>query len=355
VIPSISAAPSSTNAKPQLSPLPSTTSHVELSPSKDEKLENDKSHLTNLLINTLNALLPNDSKESDWLIKPEDLEYSKSLGRGAFGKVFNGLHKQTKVDIQVLATPDDKSIEDFKKQFQIMSTVRSPYITQLLGVCLEPKFCAVMEHCSRGSLFHFLKTNDSNIGWEKMLKFATEATMALECLHTWDPPVFHRDIKSMNYLIDRDWHLKMTDFGLARFNTTSSRDSLKKLCGTFTYQAPEMVDQSQPYSAKCDVYSLGIVLWEMIYRVINGQYQIPYGEYPALRMDFDIIFNVAQKNLRPTIPKTCHAELATLVSSCWTKDPSQRPTATEVLKSLNELENDFRRAPAMWNGLIINP
>jgi len=67
-----------------------------------------------------------------------------------------------------------------------------------------------MEYCSRGTLYDFLSSKDLNFGWEQTLKYAIETTMALECLHTWNPPVFHRDVKSLNYLIDEAWHIKIS-------------------------------------------------------------------------------------------------------------------------------------------------
>jgi len=302
----------------------------------------------------LNALTPNANQE-DWLINHADLEFTKELGSGTSGKVYKGIFQNTKVAIKVLKAKTAETIEEFKKEYHVMSIVQSPYITRFFGACLEPKICMVMEYCAKGSLFHYLNNEDTQLGWDRTLKFAIEMTIALDCLHTWSPPIFHRDVKSPNFLIHEDWHVKLCDFGLARFNTTGSRDTMGKMCGTFAYVAPEMINQTQPYTAKCDIYSLGIIFWEMAYRAVNGKYQAPFQEYSDIKMDFQVIFKASEENVRPTIPKKCHPGFATLVNRCWAKDPAQRPATPEILDFLNELEKDFRYDSAKWNGLIVAP
>jgi len=95
-----------------------------------------------------------------------------------------------------------------------------------------------MEFCSRGSLYHVLQSDKYDIGWDKTFRFALETVKGIECLHTWDPPIVHRDLKSLNLLVNEKWEVKVCDFGLSRFNTGSNLETLVKMRGTFAYCAP---------------------------------------------------------------------------------------------------------------------
>jgi serine/threonine protein kinase len=85
-----------------------------------------------------------------------------------------------------------------------------------------------MEYCARGSLHHFLK-KEQQLSMERAFKFAIETTAALRDLHCFNPPVFHRDMKSLNLLVTKDHRIKIIDFGLARFATKDNMDTMAKV------------------------------------------------------------------------------------------------------------------------------
>jgi len=170
-------------------------------------------------------------------------------------------------------------------------------------------------------------------------------------MHTWDPPIFHRDMKSLNLLINKDWQVKICDMGLARFNTENNLQSMSKICGTYAYLAPEMF-YGRPFTAKTDVFACGVVLNEIAVRLVNGKYEVPYQEL-KLKLDFQILFQVAEKNARPRIPDKCPPPWSSLVNRCWEKEPNNRPNISQLLTQLKEMQQDFiKNSAELWNSTV---
>ncbi|KYQ99908.1 ankyrin repeat-containing protein [Tieghemostelium lacteum] len=287
------------------------------------------------------------------IIKNDDLEYTEKLGAGSSGKVYKGLYNGKEVAIKVLKSMTEaKEIEEFKKEFQIMSAIRSKYVVHFYGAVLEPKLCMVMENCSRGSLYHVMNSDKYDIGWDKTFRFAIEMVKGIECLHKWEPPIFHRDLKSLNLLVNEKWEIKVCDFGLSRFNTGSNLQTLVQMRGTFAYCGPE-VYHGQQFSAKSDVYSIAMILWELVTRCINARYERPFSEFKNLQHDFQIIIQTAKKNLRPTIPPTCPPSLVELIKTCWDHEPDKRPNCSETLKRLYEIEAEYKANASLWDKAIV--
>eukprot|EP01111_Echinosteliopsis_oligospora_P005792 TRINITY_DN1946_c0_g1_i1.p1 TRINITY_DN1946_c0_g1~~TRINITY_DN1946_c0_g1_i1.p1 ORF type:complete len:635 (+),score=133.12 TRINITY_DN1946_c0_g1_i1:356-2260(+) len=287
------------------------------------------------------------------IIQDTDLEFTEKLGAGSSGKVYKGLYKGSEVAIKVLKSmTEQKEIDEFKKEFQIMSAIRSKYVVLFHGAVLEPKLCMVMEMCSRCSLFHVMNNEDYDIGWDKTFRFALEMTLGMEQLHKWDPPIVHRDLKSLNLLVNDKWEVKVCDFGLSRFNTGSNVDTLVKMRGTFAYCSPEVYFGEQ-FSTKSDVYSIGMVLWELVTRCITGRYERPFAEFKNLQFDFQIIIQTAKKGLRPTIPPTCPEGFVSLIKECFDHSPDKRPSCTEIYEKLLVLKEDWQANTTKWESTRI--
>eukprot|EP01117_Protostelium_nocturnum_P014022 TRINITY_DN5295_c0_g1_i1.p1 TRINITY_DN5295_c0_g1~~TRINITY_DN5295_c0_g1_i1.p1 ORF type:complete len:962 (-),score=252.27 TRINITY_DN5295_c0_g1_i1:24-2909(-) len=274
------------------------------------------------------------SNEDDWLIKHSELELSKELGVGVSGKVFKGLYKDTKVAIKVFKTVDNKAIEEFQKEFHVMNAVRSPYLIQLFGTSVEPKICMVMEYCSRGNLQEILKNPGIQIGWDVAQTFVVQILLGVVALHSCSPQVLHRDLKSLNFLVTKDWSIKMCDFGLARFNTPENMESMSKMCGTYHYLAPEIF-YGQVFTEKSDVFSVGVIMWEIVNRVIKKKYETPFHEF-KIKIDFQVPYQVAEKGIRPTIPPDCPPFWKETIQRCLLKDPLLRPTSKELLEIIQK-------------------
>lgn len=287
------------------------------------------------------------------IIQDSDLEFTEKLGAGSSGKVYKGLYKGADVAIKVLkAMTETKEIEEFKKEFMIMSAIRSKYVVYFHGAVLEPKLCMVMEYCSRGSLYHVITNEKYDIGWEKVFRFAIETTKGIDQLHNADPQIVHRDLKSLNLLVNEKWEVKVCDFGLSRFNTGSNLETLVKMRGTFAYCAPEVYFGEQ-FSTKSDVYSIGMVFWELVSRCILGRYERPFAEFKNLHFDFQIIIQTAKKGLRPTIPESCPEGWKTLIRDCFDHTMEKRPSCGEILTRLDELYKDWESHRDTWEKAIV--
>eukprot|EP01114_Cavostelium_apophysatum_P014059 TRINITY_DN3544_c0_g1_i1.p1 TRINITY_DN3544_c0_g1~~TRINITY_DN3544_c0_g1_i1.p1 ORF type:complete len:1120 (+),score=330.70 TRINITY_DN3544_c0_g1_i1:85-3444(+) len=288
--------------------------------------------------------LMEEGNDERWLLKHSDLEFTKELGAGTSGRVFKGLYKDARVAIKVLKITNKDDLEEFRKEFLVLSVISSPHIVHFFGACLEPKVCMVMEYCSRGSLLKVLKS-EKEIDWDQGIEYAVQMARGLKSLHTWQPPIVHRDMKTPNLLINEESQLKICDMGLARFNTPDTENSMKRLCGTYCYTAPEVFN-GELFTVKADIFSCGIVLWEIAYRVVHGKYQAPYAEFTHITADFQIALYVSEHQLRNTIPDAVQKEfpeLAVLIRKCTEHDPAERPNAADMLLTLENIQKKMRK------------
>jgi hypothetical protein len=293
--------------------------------------------------------------QGNWLLEYSDFYFVEQLGKGNSSTVFLGTYKESDVALKVLRLENHRrDLDDFKKELEIMSSVRSPYIVHFWGATLEPKLVICLEYCSNGSLFHFLQDPHSDLTWSLVLRWMTEAVRGIDTLHQWKPSIVHRDLKTLNLLLDKNMTLKVCDFGLSRFvQAEQAPATLFKLRGTYAYIGPEVYHGSA-FTSKTDVYSLGVVLWEMVHRLIVGRHNRPYYEFPNLQHDFQIIIQAATKGLRPSIPAQCPAPVADLIKLCWNADPQLRPTCEDLVKHLDRLTLEYEDRKSMWDRVVFS-
>jgi serine/threonine protein kinase len=271
-----------------------------------------------------------------------------------------------------------------KKEFQILTTLRSPHVVFFYGMCLNPlapqitkaspkqspnlsqsvglplpsptqqstQPAFVLEWCSGGSLCSLLQKETEKITWDTLFDYALQIVGALSTLHNYQPSIVHRDLKTQNILISESGKLRVCDFGLSRTTSaTMAGSTLGKLRGTYQYTAPE-VYKNIPYSIKSDIYSIGVILWEMVKRVMTGKYEQPFTEFPNIFADFQIIVLVAKEELRPTLPATTPVNLLALINRAWDSDPDQRPTADQLEAQLAKLRLEYESDKANWDSLL---
>lgn len=161
----------------------------------------------------------------------------------------------------------------------------------------------------------------------------------------------HRDIKTLNILITKNNQIRIADFGLSRFvNKDNSALTLTKLRGTYCYSAPELYF-GVSYTVRADVYSLSIVLWEMITKTLTFKYMQPYSEYSFINFDFQIIIQVAKKGVRPTIPPQSPVEITELLQILWADSPDKRMTTEQLLSNLQTIEKHYEEHKNEWDAL----
>jgi len=172
----------------------------------------------------------------------------------------------------------------------------------------------------------------------------------------------------LNILVTHNWECRVCDFGLSRFNTTESVETLKQMRGTFTHMAPELCqtgdeDRTDPdkykYTDKSDVYSMGIVFWEMVKRCVDSSYSKPwFSEFPSLGgpgMEVMIILK-AQQGIRPSLkvseepaPGCVPPHIDQFYKRSVLQDRDGRPNAEEFLAAIQELEKEYNENKDKWN------
>jgi len=218
------------------------------------------------------------------------------------------------------------------------------------GAVVEDYLMMVMELCERGSLYDVLTKTPKELSWKRAVDFASDMAEGISVLHQHQPPIIHRDMKSLNLLVTKDWRCKVCDFGLSRLQKDDSMGTMQRLVGTFHFAGPE-VFQGKPATNKFDVFSMGIVLWELMATVATGSYKQPYEEY-NFTMDYQVIVQTSQ-GLRPSIPKGCQFDFVDLFDDCVSGIPEERPTAQEVAKTIKEWKKELATSPEKWKSRVV--
>ncbi|EDS89703.1 receptor-interactingserine/threonine- protein kinase 2, putative [Entamoeba histolytica HM-1:IMSS] len=228
---------------------------------------------------------------------------------------------------------------------------------------LNDTISIVMEFCSHFSLFDVLNDPNQQVDFPTALNFCEQMSVGLGVLHNNKPSILHRDFKSLNVLVTNDYTLKISDFGMSRFDTTENREKdLKELSGTIPYCSPEIIpsDGHQGlYTTKSDIYSLGIVFWEIFRRVVFGSYTKPwFKEYNIPAANDFAILNLISEGKRPTleikeyneacknyVPPSVHQ----LYYSCVDEEPDKRPNAEELIKMIESMKQEYIHNNTIWN------
>lgn len=271
------------------------------------------------------------SLEMDWLeISWEELHIKERIGAGSFGTVHRAEWHGSDVAVKVLTVQDfqDDQLKEFLREVAIMKRVRHPNVVLFMGaVTKRPHLSIVTEYLPRGSLFRLLHRPAAGevLDPRRRLRMALDVAKGINYLHCLNPPIVHWDLKSPNLLVDKNWTVKVCDFGLSRFKANTFISS-KSVAGTPEWMAPEFL-RGEPSNEKSDVYSFGVVLWELV------TMQQPWsGLGPA-----QVVGAVAFQNRRLPIPPNTSVVLVSLMESCWADEPAQRPSFKSIVETLKKL------------------
>jgi len=211
----------------------------------------------------------------EWEIDPRGLDVGEKVGGGATAEVFRGVWMDKVVAVKQLSMNvdrmDGKDQENLRREIAILRKVQHPKLVNLIGVCSKQSpFTIVLEFCSGGCLFVLLHERiEIEISVTQSVKMVTDAAVAMEFLHNLDPPIIHRDLKSMNLLLwapvedqETQVEVKVSDFGIARMLDSVGGECGKMTIGAGTghWMAPEVL-AGKPYNAKADIYSYAMVLF----------------------------------------------------------------------------------------------
>mmetsp|Transcript_25549 Transcript_25549/g.38213 ORF Transcript_25549/g.38213 Transcript_25549/m.38213 type:complete len:1118 (+) Transcript_25549:238-3591(+) len=317
------------------------------------------------------------------LIDPQDIILHRIIGEGTFGRVWSARLNSASVAVKEFvfaqaavagkSAHQDEIIEEIIGEAGMMAILRHPNVLQLFGCSLTAQaIWIVCELCSLGSLRQLLDDDERELSMKFRLKIALQVAEGMMYLHNQDPPIIHRDLKSHNIMVHETFTettnkseeerileqrmsedaknailsyrfdqsdkttkmsseatvvAKIGDWGSARATLSGSR-TMTHGVGTACWLAPEVIKHARS-SKFSDVYSYGIILWELATRE----------EVYAGLESTQIIANVANDNLRPQVPE--NNLLGSLMVKCWCENPEERLTFKEIVKELNKLISEI--------------
>ena len=248
---------------------------------------------------------------------------------------------------------DAQNIEDFKLEVAVLARLTHPNIVQFRGgVFEEGRLAYVLEMCDNGSLSFLLVRDDIDLRFERRIGWARQVVEALQYLHTLKPKLIHRDCKTDNVFITKDWQVRLGDFGLCKAkmlslesakgartnsvrganafgrykaNSRASVVAFSSAAGTPAFMAPELL-RGQPYSEKVDIYGFGIVLFELLQR-----------EWAWAKIDEEQIMEDVLDGRRPQLGKWVPEAMGEIYTACVSEDPTKRPKTKGLLASIKAL------------------
>ncbi|KAL3533196.1 hypothetical protein ACH5RR_006717 [Cinchona calisaya] len=270
----------------------------------------------------------------EWTIDLRKLNMGAAFAQGAFGKLYKGTYNGEDVAIKLLERPDNDlerahlMEQQFQQEVMMLARLKHPNIVRFIGACRKPMvWCIVTEYAKGGSVRQFLtKRQNRSVPLKLAVKQALDVARGMEYVHGLN--LIHRDLKSDNLLIAADKSIKIADFGVARIEVQT--EGMTPETGTYRWMAPEMI-QHRPYTQKVDIYSFGIVLWELI----TGM--LPFQNMTAVQAAFAVV----NKGVRPNIPNDCLAVLSEIMTRCWDANPDVRPPFSEVVRMLEAAETEI--------------
>ncbi|XP_020888621.1 probable tyrosine-protein kinase DDB_G0283397 isoform X2 [Arabidopsis lyrata subsp. lyrata] len=273
-----------------------------------------------------------DSYHLEYEILWDDLTIGEQIGQGSCGTVYHGLWFGSDVAVKVFSKQEysEAVIKSFKQEVSLMKRLRHPNVLLFMGaVTLHQRLCIVSEFVPRGSLFRLLQRSMSKLDWRRRINMAVDIARGMNYLHCCSPPIIHRDLKSSNLLVDRNWTVKVADFGLSRIKHQTYLTS-KSGKGTPQWMAPEVL-RNESADEKSDIYSFGVVLWEL------ATEKIPWENLNSMQ----VIGAVGFMNQRLEIPKDIDPDWISLIESCWHSDTKLRPTFQELMEKLRDLQRKY--------------
>jgi len=263
----------------------------------------------------------------DGLLRITEWRIGSKIGQGSYGSVYKALDTTTgtlfavkKAAIQ--ANDEDKTyVEKLSDELEIFRYLRHPNIVSFLGYEIKDgELCIFMDFVRGGSLSAMVA--EFGAFSSKLLRQATLGMLqGLEYLHSHSPPIVHRDIKGANVLVDKDFAIRLTDFGCSkRCDVSTSFTTV----GSIPWMAPEVISQQNGYGRKADIWSLGCTIIEL------ATAETPWGKGA-----FDnIMFALKRIGLSeevPPIPEDMPSSLQQLVRSCLTRNADARPTTSDLI------------------------
>ncbi|KAG8076154.1 hypothetical protein GUJ93_ZPchr0006g44734 [Zizania palustris] len=265
---------------------------------------------------------------AEFEIQWEEITLGERVGLGSFGEVYRGDWHGTEVAVKKFVQQDISSdyLEEFRSEIQIMKRLRHPNVVLFMGaVTCVPNLSIVSEFLPRGSLFRLIHWPNNQLDERRRIRVALDVARGMNYLHNCTPVIVHRDLKSPNLLVDKNWVVKVYDFGLSRMKNSTFLSS-RSSAGTAEWMAPEVL-RNEPSDEKCDVFSFGVILWELCTLLHPWEGMNP----------MQVVGAVGFQQRRLDIPPHVDPTIAEIIKRCWQTDPRMRPSFSEIMSALKPL------------------
>jgi len=277
-----------------------------------------------------------------------EIRLEEKVGDGSTAEVFRGTLRGRIVAIKQMNWHKGRMAvleqRAFDREVGIMPKIKHPNLVEMIGVAsLEKPFLIITEYCAGGCCFELLhnEIDEVPLSWPQQHKMCTDVAQAMDYLHKFQPQIIHRDLKSLNLLLmepvkkQTDTPLvKISDFGIARMKERADAEwgKMTVAAGTCTWMAPEVFTGSK-YDEKVDVYSYGMILFEIICR------EVPFDT----EEDVANVGKLTVQGVRPdleAVPPDCPEILRDLMIFCWAHDPKKRPSFEMILPMLEQVKDE---------------
>ncbi|CAJ1947234.1 unnamed protein product [Sphenostylis stenocarpa] len=267
--------------------------------------------------------------------------FTTTLGQGSFGTVYKATMPTGEVvAVKVLAPNSKQGEKEFQTEVFLLGRLHHRNLVNLVGYCVDKgQRILVYQYMSKGSLANLLYGEEKGLSWDERLQIALDISHGIEYLHEGAiPPVIHRDLKSANILLDHLMRAKVADFGLSKEEIFDGRNSGLK--GTYGYMDPAYISTSK-LTMKSDIYSYGIIVFELITAIHPHQNLMEYVNLAA--MDHDGVDEILDKQLVGKCNLEEVRQLAKIGHKCLHKSPKKRPSIGEVSQLISRIKQRRQR------------
>ncbi|KAG5535244.1 hypothetical protein RHGRI_023132 [Rhododendron griersonianum] len=273
---------------------------------------------------------------------PRDIQkatqnFTTILGQGSFGPVYKAsMATGEVVAVKVLASDSKQGEKEFQTEVSLLGRLHHRNLVNLVGYCVDKgQHMLIYEFMRNGSLSdHLYSQEEEVLSWDVRLEIALDISHGIGYLHDGAvPPVIHRDLKSANILLDRSMRAKVADFGLSKEEAFDGRKSGIK--GTYGYIDPEYIT-TKKFTTKSDIYSFGIILFELITAIHPQQNLMEYINLAG--MSPDGADEILDKRLIGDCKIVEVRNLASIAHKCLRKTSRRRPSIAEVSQAISKIK-----------------
>ncbi|NXF47334.1 RAF1 kinase, partial [Oceanites oceanicus] len=286
-----------------------------------------------------NKIRPRGQRDSSyyWEIEASEVMLSTRIGSGSFGTVYKGKwHGDVAVKILKVVDPTPEQFQAFRNEVAVLRKTRHVNILLFMGYMTKDNLAIVTQWCEGSSLYKHLHVQETKFQMFQLIDIARQTAQGMDYLHAKN--IIHRDMKSNNIFLHEGLTVKIGDFGLATVKSRwSGSQQVEQPTGSILWMAPEVIrmQDSNPFSFQSDVYSYGIVLYELM----TGE--LPYSH---INNRDQIIFMVGRGYASPDLSKlykNCPKAMKRLVADCLKKVREERPLFPQILSSIELLQHSL--------------